>query len=140
MGLGGEYYAPTNNPRKRGPVPTVQKAGGGGRAVLDWRGKSRPHRDFIPGPSSLQQVAIQTSYRGSRGPPNLLLVLYSTGARGSPYRGSSRRAKFTTHLQPALELRMSGAVPLFLCMPPPLALVTSIVPCSAGSLTAVLTL
>jgi hypothetical protein len=33
----------------------------GPRAGLDGCGKSRPHRDSIPGPSSAQQVAIPTT-------------------------------------------------------------------------------
>jgi len=32
----------------------------GHRVVLDGCGKSRPHRDSIPGPSSLERVAILT--------------------------------------------------------------------------------
>ena len=33
----------------------------GPRAILDVCGKSGPHRDSIPGPSSLQQVTILTA-------------------------------------------------------------------------------
>jgi len=44
---------PLFNPGKD-PVPIVQKAGSAAlRADLDGWGKSRPHRDSIPGPSSL---------------------------------------------------------------------------------------
>ena len=42
--------------------------------------------------------------------------------RGGFPRGSGRRANFTLHLHTALELRLSGAVPLFLRVPPPRAL------------------
>ena len=36
------------------------------RAVLDWCGKSRPHRDSIPGPSSPFAVAIPTELPDTR--------------------------------------------------------------------------
>ena len=46
-------------PRKR---PVTHCIGGwvGPRAGLDWCGKSHPHRDSIPGPFSLQRIAIPT--------------------------------------------------------------------------------
>ena len=36
------------------------------RAGLDWCGKSRPHRDSIPGPSSPLAVAIPTELPGPK--------------------------------------------------------------------------
>jgi len=61
MGVGGQFHAPaTLSPRKR---PGTHCIGGwvGPRAVLDGCGKSRNHRDSIPGPSSPQQGAIPTA-------------------------------------------------------------------------------
>jgi len=59
MGLGGQRHAPAALP----PVKRRYSCIGGWvglRAGLDGRGKSRPHRDSIPGPSSPHGVAIPT--------------------------------------------------------------------------------
>ena len=52
MGVGGKHHAPAALPQER---PGTYCIGGwvGPRADLDGRGKSRPHRDWIPGLSSL---------------------------------------------------------------------------------------
>jgi len=58
----GQGHAPaTLYPRER---PGSHCTGGwlGPRADLDRRGKSRPHRDSIPGPSSPQPVAIPATF------------------------------------------------------------------------------
>ena len=47
-------------PRERQTVPTVQGGWVGPRAGVGGRGKSRHHRDSIPGPSSPQRVIIPT--------------------------------------------------------------------------------
>jgi hypothetical protein len=54
---------PLSNPGKD-PVPIVQEAGWKPMAGLDRCGKSRPHRDSIPGPSSPQPVAMPTELPG----------------------------------------------------------------------------
>ena len=51
-GVGGQRQAPAALPPGKDPVPIVQEAGFEPRAGLDGCGKSRPHRDSIPGPSS----------------------------------------------------------------------------------------
>ena len=52
MGVGGQRHAPAALPT--GKRPGTQCIGGwvGLRAGLDGCGKSRPHRNSIPGPSS----------------------------------------------------------------------------------------
>ena len=55
MGVGGQRHAPAAFTPGKDPVPIVQKAG------LDRCGKTRPHRDSIPGPSSPLRVAIPTA-------------------------------------------------------------------------------
>ena len=59
-GVGGERHAPAA--LSSGKRPGTRCIGGwvDPRALLDWRGKSRPHRDSIPGPSSSYRVAILT--------------------------------------------------------------------------------
>ena len=60
MGVGGQRHGPAAlYPRER---PGTHCIGGwvGPSAGLDGRGKSRPHRDSIPGPSSPYRVAIPT--------------------------------------------------------------------------------
>ena len=52
MGVGGQRHAPADLTPGKGPVPIVQEAEVGPRAGLDGCGKSRPHRDSIPGPSN----------------------------------------------------------------------------------------
>jgi len=52
MGVGGQRHASAAFTPGKDPVPVVQEAGWIPRAGLDRRGKSRPHRDSIPGPSS----------------------------------------------------------------------------------------
>jgi hypothetical protein len=53
MGVGGQCHASTALPRQR---PSTHCIGGwlGPRAGLDGCGKSHPHRDSIPGPSSMR--------------------------------------------------------------------------------------
>ena len=48
------------------PVPTITGGWVGPRAGLDRYGKSRSHRDSIPGPSSPYPVAIPTELPGPR--------------------------------------------------------------------------
>ena len=45
------------------------------RAGLDWCGKSRRHRDSIPGPSSPYAVAIPTELPGPQN-SNVLEIIY----------------------------------------------------------------
>jgi hypothetical protein len=58
--VGSQRHDPAALPRER---PSTQCIGGwvGPRAGLDGCGKSRSHRDSIPGPSSLYRVAIPTA-------------------------------------------------------------------------------
>ena len=68
----GQRHAPAAPyPRER---PGTHCTGGwvGLRAGLDRCGKSRPHRDSIPGPSSLYEVAIPTMLPG----PDFRLLFY----------------------------------------------------------------
>ena len=60
MGMGGQHHAPTALPLER---PDTHCTGGwvGPRAGLEGCGKSRPHQDSIPGPSSRWRVAIPTA-------------------------------------------------------------------------------
>jgi hypothetical protein len=65
MGMGGQNHAPAALPP--GKRAGTHFTGGcvGPRAGLDVCGKSRPHRDSIPGPSSPWPVAIPTElYQG----------------------------------------------------------------------------
>jgi hypothetical protein len=50
--VGGQRHVPTALPPGKDPVTIVQEVGWASRAGLDGCGKSRPHRDSIPGPSS----------------------------------------------------------------------------------------
>ena len=61
MGVGSQLHALAALPP--GKRPGTHCIGGwvGPRASLDGREKSRPHRDSIPGPSSLWRVAIPTT-------------------------------------------------------------------------------
>jgi hypothetical protein len=61
MGVGGQLHTPAALPP--GKRPGTHCIGGCvcPRAGLDGCGKSRPHRDPIPGPSSPQQVTIPTT-------------------------------------------------------------------------------
>ena len=64
MRVGGQRHAPANiYPRKR---PGTHFIGGwvGPRTGLDLYGKSRLHRNSIPGPPSPQRIAIQTELPG----------------------------------------------------------------------------
>ena len=67
MVVGGQRHAPAALPRER---PGTQCIGGwvSPRAGLDGCGKSRPHRDLFPGPSSPYRVVIDRniSMVGSR--------------------------------------------------------------------------
>ena len=60
MGLSGQRHDPAALPPKR---PGTHCIGGwvGPSAFLDVCGKSRPHRDLIPGPFSPERVAIPTA-------------------------------------------------------------------------------
>ena len=63
-GVGGQRHAPGALPL--GKISDTYCAGVwvGPRTYPDGRGKSRPHRYMIPGPSSLQRVAIRISHLG----------------------------------------------------------------------------
>jgi hypothetical protein len=70
-GLGGQRHAPAAlYPQER---PGTHCTGGwvGPRAGLDRYGKSRPHQDSIPGPSSPQPVAIPTALPAPHRSPEL---------------------------------------------------------------------
>ena len=48
-----QRHAPVALPTGKGPSTHCVEGSVGPRACLDWSGKSRPHQDSIPGPSSL---------------------------------------------------------------------------------------
>jgi hypothetical protein len=52
MGVGGQLHAPAALPPGKRPGTYCMGGWVGPRAGLDSCGKSRPHRDSIPGPSS----------------------------------------------------------------------------------------
>jgi hypothetical protein len=51
MGVGGQYHAPAALPPGKRPISHFTGGWVGSRAGLDGCGKSRPHRDLIPGPA-----------------------------------------------------------------------------------------
>ena len=62
MGVGGQRHGPAALSPGMTRCPLYRRLGGPqGRAGLDRCGKSRPHRDSISGPSTLQQVAKATA-------------------------------------------------------------------------------
>ena len=101
--------------------PLYRRLGGGGAGTF-WTGAENlaPTGILSPDRPASSSVIIPTELSRPTRPtqPSIQRV------RGVFLRGSSRSAKFTTHLQLALALRVSAAVPLFLCVPPPRALVT----------------
>ena len=58
MGLGGQLYAPASLPQGKGAGTCCIGGWVGPRARLDGCGKSHPHRDSIPGPTSPWPVAV----------------------------------------------------------------------------------
>jgi len=61
MGVGGQPHAPAASTSGKGPVPIVQEAGWAPGPV--WTGgKSRPHRDSIPGRPARSQSLYRLSY------------------------------------------------------------------------------
>jgi len=52
MGMGGQRHAPAALPTEKRPGTHFIGGWVEPRAGLDWCGKSRPHRDSIPGPSN----------------------------------------------------------------------------------------
>jgi hypothetical protein len=61
MRVGGQLHALAALPPGKRPGTNCIGGWVGPRASLDGCGKSRPHRDSIPGPSSPQRVAIPTT-------------------------------------------------------------------------------
>jgi hypothetical protein len=57
MGLDGQRHSPVALPPGKRPGTHCIEGWVDPRAGLDWCGKSRPHRDSIPGPSSLCEFA-----------------------------------------------------------------------------------
>jgi hypothetical protein len=60
MRMGGQRHAPAVLPPAKKPGTHYIGSWVGPRAGLKWCGKSRPHRDLIPGPSNSWRVAIPT--------------------------------------------------------------------------------
>jgi len=58
-GVGGQRHAPAALPPGKTRYPLYRRLGGS-QGQSDRCGKSRPHWDSIPGPSSPQRVAIPT--------------------------------------------------------------------------------
>ena len=122
MGLGGGGYAPATLATEKGSGTHCTEGWEGGGAGTFWTGAENlaPTGILSPDRPASSSVIIPTELSRPTRPtqPSIQRV------RGVFLRGSSRSAKFTTHLQLALALRVSAAVPLFLCVPPPRALVT----------------
>jgi hypothetical protein len=59
-GVGGQHHAPAALPPRKRPVTHCSGGWVGLRAGLDGYGKSRPHRDSIPGPFNPYRVATPT--------------------------------------------------------------------------------
>ena len=62
--MGVQRHGPAALPSGLTRYPLYRRLGGLPRVGLDGYGKSRPHRDSIPGPFSLQRVAIPTELPG----------------------------------------------------------------------------
>ena len=58
---GGERYTPAALLPGKRPDTCFVRGRVGPRSGLDGCGKSRPRRDMIPGPSSLQRVSVLTA-------------------------------------------------------------------------------
>jgi hypothetical protein len=76
----------------------------GSRAGLDRCGKTRPHRDSIPGPSSPQLVTIPTELPGSKDKMYRPPIYQSTVALFSPIISLLLFIKFQLKLCRVLEL------------------------------------
>ena len=62
MGVGGQHHAPTVLSPTKAPGTHSTEGWVGQRACLDGCGKSRPHRDSIPGPSSRSESLYRLLY------------------------------------------------------------------------------
>jgi len=83
MGVGGQRQAPAALPPGKTRYPLCRRLGGP-RTGLDGCGKSRPHRDSIPGPSSPKRLVTATEIPPANHPYFFTIQKVSKAEHGLP--------------------------------------------------------